>query len=89
MKSLYSKMPNPSKKYNNENEPEKNEAFDIKYLKDLQTKILDLEKNFKSYCIKVNIDNLKSDVKNLNESINDLNSSFNKDLKSLMENLSN
>lgn len=60
----------------------------IKQIKDLQKKLYDLEKSFKSYCMKVNIDHVKSDIKNINEAMGDLNSSFNIDIKSVMENLS-
>ena len=69
-------------------EDDSNDKVDLKYIKDLQKKHLDLEKNFKSFCIKVNIDNLRNEIKNINESMGDLNSSFNNDIKTVMDNLS-
>jgi len=71
-----------------DNEKDTQEIPDMKYVKDIQRKLFDLEKNFKSYCLRVNIDNLKNEIKNINDSMGDLNLSFNNDVKSVMENLS-
>ena len=60
----------------------------MKFEKEIQKRIFDLEKNFKSYCLRVNIDSVKNDIKTLGESISDSNLSFNNDMKTVMENLS-
>jgi len=69
-------------------EEDTNDKDNMKYIKDLQKKHFDLEKTFKSFCVKVNIDNLRNEIKNINESMGDINASFNNDIKSVMDNLS-
>lgn len=76
-------MPDDNKENDNTNE-----KADMKHIKDLQKKLFDLEKNFKSYCVKVNIDNLKNEIKSICDSMGDLNTTFNIDIKSVSENLS-
>ncbi len=86
------KTKNNISKIQEENEIDKesnNEIIDDKQIKDIQKRLLDIEKNFKSYISRVNIDNVKNDIRNLNDSLSYINTIFDKDIKSLLENISN
>ena len=72
----------------NHQEKHDKEDHELKLIKDLQKRIFDVEKNFKSYCQRVNIDKVSCDIKNINDSMHDLSLNFNKDNKAVMENLS-
>jgi chromosome segregation protein len=63
-----------------------NDILDNKHIKDINKRILDLEKNFKSYCLRVNIDSVKNDIKTINDSISYMNIAFEKEIKTLLEN---
>ncbi len=78
---------------NNDNDKENyddldNDIDDYKIIKDFQKKLLDLDKNFKTFCFKINIDNIKKEIKDINELLIDINKNKENEIKLLKENIS-